>query len=183
MRRKDKGDVRGGGGTCWSSAALPWSTSRFQNEIVDIEPFVAKALLLAKRGLNVDAMFFLWGSGGVGLSLLTAHLAATHGPDLHKYVDPNIFFLDELRKMLELLVGGILYTGHERPMGSKSDVREDLLKKFCSADGLAGRLPYGVLTKMFKITGWKKDRTQSHVQLPERVRGEFRIPVAAGPHH
>ena len=52
------------------------------------------ALAIAKRGVNVDLMYLLWGSGGVGLSLLTSHIAAMMGTDLHKYFDPNIFFQD-----------------------------------------------------------------------------------------
>ena len=35
-----------------------------------------------------------------------------YGPKNHKYLDPNIFYQDEeLRKMVELLVGAIMYTG------------------------------------------------------------------------
>ena len=47
------------------------------------------ALALAKRGLNVDYVFLLLGTGGVGLSLLSALLAATLGNKLHKYGDPK----------------------------------------------------------------------------------------------
>ena len=35
-------------------------------------------------------------------------------------------------------------------------MRQDLLKKFATAEGIAGRLPYSILTKMFRIMGWKR---------------------------
>jgi len=49
------------------------------------------ALALAKRGMNIESMFLLWGSGGVGLSLLTTHLEAVYTHELHRYFDPNIY--------------------------------------------------------------------------------------------
>lgn len=58
-----------------------------------------------------------WGSGGVGLSLVSSQIAAIYGSELRRYYDPNIFYTDEeLRKVLELLVGGIIFTGEERPV-------------------------------------------------------------------
>jgi hypothetical protein len=115
------------------------------------------AIALAKRGDNVDHMFLLWGSGGVGLSLISSHLHAIFGHDLHKFYDPNVFYTDEeLRKQIEMLAGGILFTGQERPVGNRQDIREDLWKKFASADGIAGRMPYGIVTKMFRIVGFKR---------------------------
>ena len=53
------------------------------------------ALALAKRRINVDQLFMLWGPGGVGLSLITALIAAGLGPKLHKYFDPNVFYQDD----------------------------------------------------------------------------------------
>lgn len=47
------------------------------------------ALALAKRGHNVDQVFFFVGPGGVGLSLTTAHLNSMLGLDNHKYFDPQ----------------------------------------------------------------------------------------------
>ena len=61
-----------------------------------------------------------------------------------------------MRKVLELLVGGIIFTGQERPVGTRQDIREDLWKKFTSGDKLSGRMPYGILTKMLEISGWKR---------------------------
>ncbi len=37
------------------------------------------ALAIAKRGINVDIVFFFVGTGGVGLSLTTEHLDAMLG--------------------------------------------------------------------------------------------------------
>ena len=63
-----------------------------------------------KRGLNVDNITLYWGPGGVGLTVLTAHLHAMYGV-YHRYFDPNIFYADdELRKQVELLVGGSIFT-------------------------------------------------------------------------
>lgn len=77
------------------------------------------AQALAERRQNVDTMFMLWGSGGEGLSLISSHIAANYGTELHRYYDPNIFYIDEeLRKVLELLLGGIIFTGQERPVGT-----------------------------------------------------------------
>ena len=39
------------------------------------------ALAIAKRGLNIDEVFFYWGPGGVGLTLTTELLEAQLGPD------------------------------------------------------------------------------------------------------
>jgi hypothetical protein len=65
------------------------------------------ALALAKRGMNIESMFLLWGSGGVGLSLLTTHLEAVYTHEPHRYFDPNIFYNDEeIRKVIETLAGG-----------------------------------------------------------------------------
>ena len=115
------------------------------------------AQALAKRGINIDSLFTYWGPGGAGLSLFTSHLAAMYGPTNHKYFDPNVFYQDEeLRKTIELLVGGFIFTGQERPVGSRDSVREDLLKKFITAEGLSGRMPYAILTKLFKVMGWKR---------------------------
>ncbi|CAK0885110.1 unnamed protein product, partial [Prorocentrum cordatum] len=105
--------------------------------------FGQAAQALAKRGQNIDQIIVYWGPGGVGLSLYTSHLHAMHGDKNHKFFDPNIFFQDEeMRK--------------ERPSGQRSSMRQDLLKKFATADTIAGRLPYSILTKMYRIIGWKR---------------------------
>ena len=119
--------------------------------------FGQAAQALAKRGQNIDQITVYWGPGGVGLSLYTSHLHAMYGDKNHKFFDPNIFFQDEeMRKVVELLVGGCIFTGQERPSGQRSSMRQDLLKKFATADTIAGRLPYSILTKMYRIIGWKR---------------------------
>ena len=67
------------------------------------------ALALAKRGLNVTQGFIFLARGGCGLSLFTTLLATSLGEELHKYFDPFLFYDDEeLRKTVELLMGGIV---------------------------------------------------------------------------
>ena len=39
---------------------------------------------------------------------------------------------------------------------SSGKLREDLFKKFASADGIAGRKPYGFKTRMIHCIGWKR---------------------------
>lgn len=109
---------------------------------------------LAKRGKNINQITFFLGPGGVGLSLFTAHLAAIYGATNHRYFDPNIFYNDELMmKFIPLLTGGFLFSGQERPGGANNFLRDGLLKKFATAEGIAGRLPYSVLTKLICLVG------------------------------
>ena len=58
------------------------------------------ALALAKRGLNIDMMFFYWGRGGVGLSLTSHHLACMLGDANHKYFDPQVFYIEGEMRIL-----------------------------------------------------------------------------------
>eukprot|EP00973_Karenia_brevis_P036526 5035764-Karenia_brevis.AAC.1 len=75
----------------------------------------------------------------------------------HRYYDPNIFYQDEeLRKVVELLMGGFIFSGQEKPTGTKQSLREDSLKKFVTREGVTGRLPYAILTRLFCIIGWKR---------------------------
>ena len=95
--------------------------------------FCQACLEIAKRGLNVDQICIFLGPGGVGLSLYTSHLAAMLCISSHKYFDPNVFYDNtELRKTIELLGGGIVLSGQERPTGSKSSSRENSLEKFAT---------------------------------------------------
>ena len=87
------------------------------------------ALALAKRGLNVLPAFIMLGAGGVGLSLLTDLIAGSLGESLHKFFDPFVFYDDEeLRKTIDLLVGGIVFSGQERPQGTNKKMRLHLWK-------------------------------------------------------
>ena len=51
------------------------------------------SVTLASRGCNVEQLCILLGPGGVGLSLISAHLNAMYA-GLHKFYDPNIFYAD-----------------------------------------------------------------------------------------
>ena len=74
---------------------------------------------MAKRGHNIDCITCLWGSGGVGLSVLTAALEAMLGDKNHKFFDPNIFLVDdELRKVIEGLVGAFCILGKNSQRGN-----------------------------------------------------------------
>ena len=131
-------------------------------------------MALAKRGLNVNTLTLYLGPGGVGLSKYTAHLEAMMGDDHHCIFDPNVFYTDdELRKQVPKLAGHFVYTGQERPTGAKATIREDLLKKFCTGEGVAGRLPYGILTKMTKVIGWKRLESNKLIDFHDITEGNF----------
>ena len=133
-------------------------TSTFWANFTGLEASRA-ALALAKRGENVPPCFIFYGAGGCGLSLFTDLLATSLGEDMHKFFDPFVFHDDEeLRKTVELLAGGCVFSGQERPQGSKKGVLLHLWKKFLSGEGLRGRLPYGVLTRMIRLFGWVRKR-------------------------
>ena len=111
------------------------------------------ALAIAKRGLNVAQCFIFYGAGGCGLSLFTELLATSLGDDLHKYYDPFLFYEEEeLRKTVELLAGGIVFSGQERPQGTKRQLLVHLWKKFLSWQ------PYGVVTASVAIKGSESKR-------------------------
>ena len=132
------------------------------------------ALALAKRGLNVDYVFLLLGTGGVGLSLLSALLAATLGNKLHKYGDPNAFYVDvELRKQVEQFQGSIVITFQERPEGTKKAFREDLFKKVASADQVAGRMPYGLETHNVELNGMTRFELNNLLKFSYVTEGTF----------
>jgi hypothetical protein len=113
------------------------------------------AQALAKRGQNLDRLFIGLSPGGVGQSLYSAFLSAMYGHN-HAYFDPTIWFNDEeLRKQVEQLFGCIILTAQEAPETNRK-LREDLYKKTLSADGIAGRKPYGIVTRMLELVGWKR---------------------------
>ena len=72
------------------------------------------AMCLCKRGFNIVQMFFLWGPGGIGLSLFSKAIAEQLGDDLHKFLDGNVLFDDsELRKLIELVAAACCWTIQE----------------------------------------------------------------------
>ena len=98
--------------------------------------FRQACLALAKRGLNINPITVYVGPGGVGLSKYTSHLEAMVGERNHCMFDPNIFYSDdELRKQVPKMVGHFVYTGQEKPTGSRQAIREDLLNKFLQPRG------------------------------------------------
>ncbi len=113
------------------------------------------AQALAKRYENIDRCFIGVSPGGVGQSLYSHHLNAVYGHN-HAFFDPNVWYQeDELRKQIEQFAGCIIITGQEAPESTRK-FREDLFKKTMSADGIAGRKPYGIATRMLEIIGWKR---------------------------
>ena len=38
-------------------------------------------------------------------------------------------------------MGRFVYTGQEKPVGNRQGVRQDLVKKFATGEGISGRLP------------------------------------------
>ena len=56
---------------------------------------------------------------------------------------------------MEQWVGCFILTGQEAPQSNRA-IRDDLFKKTMSGDGIAGRRPYGLSTKMFELVGWKR---------------------------
>ncbi len=113
------------------------------------------AQALCKRGENLDRCFIGESPGGVGQSLYTGHLAAMYKHN-HSYFDPNVWYMDdELRKQIEDFADSFILTGQEAPDGTRK-LREDLFKKTMSADGIPGRKPYGLSTRMLELIGWKR---------------------------
>ena len=113
------------------------------------------ALALAKRGLNVDRLFFGISPGGVGQSLYSHLLHAMHEGSA-AFFDPSVWTNEEeLRKQIEQWAGCFILTGQESPDSSKR-VRDDLFKKTVTGDPLAGRRPYGYVTVMMELIGWTR---------------------------
>ena len=113
------------------------------------------AIALAKRGRNIDRCFIGESPGGTGQSLYSAHLAAVYGHN-HAYVDPNLFHNEEeMRKQLEQFAHCFIITCQEAPESGKA-FQQDLYKKMMSADDLSARRPYGFMTRMLRVVGWKR---------------------------
>ena len=122
---------------------------------IDVFTCCQAAQALAKRGLNIDRCFIGVSPGGVGQSLYSAHLNAVYAHN-HAYIDPNIWYDDqELRKQVEQFASCFILTAQEAPETAKR-MREDLYKKTMSGDGIAGRRPYGYVTRMIELSGWKR---------------------------
>ena len=114
------------------------------------------AMCLSLRGMNIDRAFWTVGPGGVGQSLNT-HLIANMFGSNHGFVDMQVFYSDddELRKQADSLVDKRVVNGQESPVTDRT-MRSDLYKKHMSADPVAGRPPYGIVTRMLQLNGWKR---------------------------
>ena len=114
------------------------------------------AMILVMCGENIDRICWTLGPGGVGQSLFTAHIAAVF-KGLHAYLDTNVLFVDEeMRKQAESLIGKLILTLQEAVENASKGMRQDLYKKLGSADAIAARLPYAIITRMIEIHGWTR---------------------------
>lgn len=50
----------------------------------------------------------------------------------------------------------MIFSGQERSTGCNNYVRKAMLKKMLTSEGIAGHLPYAMLTRMVKRIGWKR---------------------------
>ena len=102
--------------------------------------------------------------GGTGQGLYSNHLAAVYKHN-HAFIDPNLWHNeDELRKQLEMFSSAWILTAQEKP-DSHRKFREDLYKKLVSADDLAARKPYGYVTRMLRVIGWKRVETNDLLEF------------------
>ena len=137
------------------------------------------AQALAKRGDNVVRLFIGLSRGGVGQSLYSAHLHAIY---VHNFgfFDPNIWYDEnEMRKQIEQYSNCCILTGQEVP-GTSKRLREDLFKKFMSAEGIADRKPYGMQTRMIRCNGWKRIEANRMISLNGVEEHEFNAILRRG---
>ena len=145
-----------------TDAVLPHAMERltvyYRNSfwrILNVFKCIQAAQALCKRGLNVDRLFLGISPGGVGQSLFSAHIAAVYASN-HHFFDPNIWCNeDEMRKQVEALSGKIILTGQEAP-DSNRNLKEDLFKRYMTGEGIPGRRPYGIVTRVMRMVGWKR---------------------------
>ena len=69
-----------------------------------------------------------------------------------------------MRKQVEQCAGCFILTAQEMPENARK-IREDLFKKTMSADGIVGRRPYGMSTRMIELVGWKRYEVNSMVRF------------------
>ena len=130
------------------------------------------AIALAKRGENVDRCFIGESPGGTGQSLFSTHLAAVYSHN-HAFIDPNLFHNEEeMRKQLEQFAHCWIITAQEAPETHRH-FQQDLFKKLMSADDLAGRRPYGFVTKMLRVVGFKRFETNKVMTFRNVMEANF----------
>ena len=69
-----------------------------------------------------------------------------------------------MRKQVEQAAGCFILTAQEKPENCRK-MREDLFKKTMSADGIAGRRPYGYETRMIELVAWKRYEVNSMIKF------------------
>ena len=77
-----------------------------------------------------------------------------------------------MRKQVEQSAGCFILTAQEKPENARK-MREDLFKKTMSADGIAGRRPYGISTRMIELVGWKRYEVNSMVRFSGVTAKDF----------
>ena len=109
---------------------------------------------------------------GVGQSLYSSHLDAVYVSN-HAFIDPQIWYDEhEMRKQVEQSAGCFILTAQEKPENARK-MRENLFKKTMSADGIAGRRPYGISTRMIELVGWKRYEVNSMVRFSGVTAKDF----------
>ena len=71
------------------------------------------------------------------------------------------------------MTGKTVFTGQENVQGSAKAMREDLYKKMLSADPVAVRLPYAILTKLIEFIGWKRFEMNQLMRFAGVTEGSF----------
>ena len=66
----------------------------------------------------------------------------------------------------------LILTAQEKPETGRK-MREDLFKKACSADGIAGRPPYGMTTRMIELVCWLRYEVNSMFTLSGVTEANF----------
>ena len=64
--------------------------------------------------------------------------------------------------------------GQEAP-GTNKRLREDLYKKFMSAEGISGRKPYGLRTRMIECRGWKRLEANRMFEFMQVSKKDFNV--------
>ena len=85
---------------------------------------------------------------------------------------------DKMYKNIELLSSGYIFTCQERPEGAKG-FREDLFKKVITGEGIAGRLPYAMATRMFRLWGWKRFELNRMLKFTDVTPGGIPVVIAS----
>ncbi len=76
-------------------------------------------------------------------------------------------------RVISTVVATDEHAKQEKPTGGRTRVREDLLKKFATGEGIAGRMPYAILTKQFNIIGWKRMEMNRLIQFDDVTEENF----------